>query len=280
MRSRIGPAARSRRCAIASACSACRPRRAVGARKGCRRLVITIRLTARDALGHRVDDLKPSDFPLTVDGKPVRDRYAVADRSIWSRSRPSACPGRCRSGSRPPRRPRRPRGGAADTNASSSSTRPQTNPFDRKDVLRRARRFIRTAAGPGNEFLVARFDGTLYKVTDWTSDVDVATRALQVIAERGQIDAQSLAQPRLGANTGSDWFLLGRVDSALLRPRCSGLMLESITTLPQTAAPRPSRAREQRHDTLRSRRARPRHRPRHPDVQSQPWRPCTVTPAA
>ena len=33
--------------------------------------VITIRLTARDASGKRVEDLTPSDLILTVDGKPV-----------------------------------------------------------------------------------------------------------------------------------------------------------------------------------------------------------------
>ena len=195
--------------------------------------LISVRVTVRDALGHRVDNLKASDLQLIVDGKPVPidnlsgPLHAVADEpspgnaTEPSSSAPTAAP-------HPPRR----LSGEPLVRTFVFVDETQTNPFDRKDVCTGLAKYVRMAAGPGNEFLVARFDGRLYKVTDWTSDGNAVARALETIAERGQIEHVP-GPSTLGANTGPTAFF-----SDAWIPLYSDIVqraiLESLTTLTQT----------------------------------------------
>jgi VWFA-related protein len=194
--------------------------------------LISVRVTARDALGHRVDNLKTSDFQLTVDGKVVPidalsgplnlvDEPGVAKPTETPAPAPPAAPPASRRAAGEP---------LVRTFIFVDET--QSNPFDRKDVCEGLARYVRTAAGPGNEFLVARFDGRLHQVTGWTSDGEVVARALQAVADRGQIEHVP-GPSTLGANTGTDSFF-----SAEWIPLYSDLVqraiLESLTTLPQT----------------------------------------------
>ena len=135
--------------------------------------VITIRLTARDASGKRVEDLSPSDLVLTVDGKPV---------AIETFVRPSAPGASVAAAEGEP-------GDSADRPSSSAQPRlvrtlifideGQTNAFDRKDVLDELDGFIRAPDSGRREFLVARFDGSRLKMeSPWTSDAGLATAAV------------------------------------------------------------------------------------------------------
>ena len=194
--------------------------------------LISVRVTARDALGHRVDNLKASDFRLTVDGKPVPidtlsgplnlvDEPATGKGTVTQPSAPAAQPPALR---RPAGEP------LVRTVIFVDET--QTNPFDRKDVCEGLARYVRTAAGPGNEFLVTRFDGRLYQVTSWTSDGEVVARALRAVGERGQIEHVP-GPSTLGSSTGPTAFF-----SDAWIPLYSDLVqraiLETLTTLPQT----------------------------------------------
>ena len=224
---------RSAGCLVLVLAASALPARAQTVREKVSVDLISVRVTARDALGHRVDNLKASDFQLTVDGKTVPidalsgplnlvDAPGAAGKASET---PVAAPATATPA---------PRAAAGEplirTFIFVDET--QSNPFDRKDVCEGLAKYVRTAAGPGNEFLVARFDGRLYKVTDWTSDGGVVARALQTVADRGQIEHVP-GPSTLGANTGTDSFF-----SAAWIPLYSDLVqraiLESLTTLPQT----------------------------------------------
>jgi hypothetical protein len=196
--------------------------------------LISVRVTARDALGHRVDNLQASDFRLTVDGKAVPiDTLSgpinlVVDGPDGGKA---AGPLPSTPVAATPAVPRR-SSGEPPMRTFIFVDETQTQPFDRKDVCAELAKYVRTAAGPGNEFLVARFDGRLFKLTEWTSDGDVVARALQVIAERGQV--QHIPGPaELRGNTGptssfsSAWI-------PLYSDLVQRALLESLTTLPQT----------------------------------------------
>jgi VWFA-related protein len=195
--------------------------------------LISVRVTARDALGHPVDNLKASDLQLGVDGKIVPiDTLSgplnlVVDEPDAGKATETPPSSRVDAAS-PPRRP----SGETLVRTFIFVDETQTNPFDRKDVCVGLAKYARTAAGPGNEFLVARFDGKLYKLTDWTSDGEVVARALHAISERGQLEHVP-GPSTLGANTGPGAFF-----SDAWIPLYSDLVqraiLESLTTLPQT----------------------------------------------
>ncbi|HEY1435540.1 MAG TPA: hypothetical protein VGG65_09210 [Thermoanaerobaculia bacterium] len=194
--------------------------------------LISVRVTARDALGHRVDNLKASDFRLTVDGKPVAiDTLSgpvnlVVEGPEVGKAAPSSA-----QAAAPSTAPRPPTGEPL-TRTFIFVDETQTNPFDRKDVCAELAKYVRTAAGPDNEFLVARFDGKLYKLTDWTSDGEVAARALRVIGESGQIEHVP-GPAALRENTGPTAFFSDQW-IPLYSDVVQRALLESLTTLPQT----------------------------------------------
>jgi len=195
--------------------------------------LISVRVTARDALGHPVDNLKASDFQLAVDGKivpidtlsgPLNVVVGEPDGGKTSEAPPStqaAAPASPRRSSDEP---------LIRTFVFVDET--QTNPFDRKDVCEGLAKYVQGAAAPGNEFLVARFDGRLYKLTDWTSDGKAVAQALRSVGDRGQIEHVP-GPSTLGPNTGPTAYF-----SASWIPLYSDLVqraiLESLTTLPQT----------------------------------------------
>jgi len=194
--------------------------------------LISVRVTARDALGHRVDNLKASDFQLKVDGKIIPIDTLSGPLNLvdepGSRRPTETAPSVPVAVPPAPRRP----AGESLVRTFIFVDETQTNPFDRKDVCVGLAKYVRTAAGLGNEFLVARFDGRLYKVTDWTSDGEAVAQALRSVAERGQIEHVP-GPSSLGGNTGPTAFF-----SEAWIPLYSDLVqraiLEALTTLPQT----------------------------------------------
>jgi VWFA-related protein len=195
--------------------------------------LISVRVTARDALGHRVDNLKASDFQLTVDGKIVPidglsgPLNLVADTPEPGKAA-EAPPSSQAAVPPPPRRS----AGEPLVRTFIFVDETQTNTFDRKDVCAGLAKYVRASARPGNEFLVARFDGRLYQLTDWTSDGEVVARALEAIAERGQIE-HIPGPSTLGANTGpTAFFSDGWIP--LYSDLVQRAILESLTTLPQS----------------------------------------------
>jgi len=194
--------------------------------------LISVRVTARDSLGHPVDNLKASDLQLTVDGKlvPIDTlsgplNLVVEGPGIGG---PAEAP-RAGAAAAPPPPSRATGEPLVRTFIFVDET--SSNPFDRKDVCTALAKYVGTAAAPGNEFLVARFDGRLYKLTDWTANGEVAARALEAISERGQLEHVP-GPSTLGANTGPNAFF-----SDAWIPLYSDLvqraLMESLTTLPQ-----------------------------------------------
>ncbi len=119
--------------------------------------VITVRLTARDSAGRRVENLTIADLTLTVDGKPV----AIETLSHPDAAAPAAA--RQDGNASSPAAP------SAPAAAHPALQRPiqtlifidtgGTHVFDRRDVCDELERYVR-ASGSGNEqFLVGRFDG-------------------------------------------------------------------------------------------------------------------------
>ncbi len=119
--------------------------------------VITVRLTARDSAGRRVENLTLADLSLTVDGKPV---------AIETLSQPDAA---APAAARQDGNASSPAAPSASAAAHPAPQRPiqtlifidtgGTHVFDRRDVCDELERYVR-ASGSGNEqFLVGRFDG-------------------------------------------------------------------------------------------------------------------------
>ena len=170
--------------------------------------VITVRLTARDLQGKRVEDLKASDLVLTVDGKPV---------SIETFSGPERA-----SRKIPETETKTPDGGppaSPDVRGPDDAGLPEwtlifvdeveTHPFDRKDVCVELARYVRSAGAPNRQFRVARYDGTLRMETGWTPDVETVAAVLSRIAVGGK--SQRVPGPgnlatELGASDFSDSF--------------------------------------------------------------------------
>lgn len=194
--------------------------------------LISVRVTARDALGHRVDNLKASDFQLTVDGKivPIDGLSGPLNLVVDG-------PGAGKATEAPPREAAAPTPRSRASGESLVRTfifvdETQTQPFDRKDVCEGLAKYVQATAGPDNQFLVARFDGKLYKLTDWSSDGAVVAQALRTVAGRGQIEHVP-GPSSLGANTGptapfSDAWI------PLYSDLVQRALLEALTTLPQT----------------------------------------------
>jgi VWFA-related protein len=192
--------------------------------------LISVRVTARDLLGHPVDNLKASDLRLTVDGKPVPiDTLSgplnlVVDEPNTGKPTAGALTSSQAATAPAPRRS----SGEPLVRTFIFVDETSTQPFDRKDVCTALAKYVRSAAGPGSEFLVARFDGKLYKLTDWTSDGEAVARALQAIAERGQLE-HIPGPATLGRDTFFSDFWIPLYSDLVQRA-----LLESLTTLPQT----------------------------------------------
>jgi hypothetical protein len=124
--------------------------------------VITVRLTARDFFGRRLEDLKASDLALTVDGKAVAIETFSGPEPPPATRATAAAPGAAG------------RDAATDVPTSSPAVledpplrtmivvdEVETHLFDRKDVCAELARYLRAPAAANREFRVASFDGRL-----------------------------------------------------------------------------------------------------------------------
>jgi len=195
--------------------------------------VITIRLTARDASGKRVEDLAPSDLILTVDGKPVAiDTLSAPDPVARSAVRPQ--------------------GNANPPSAPAASPRPAperpvqtlifidsgTHAFDLRDVCDELERFVRSSGSTNHQFLVGRFDGEgMRTASSWTRDVAA------VAAQIHEIGHASRHERLQSANSLPPPSPTNPLDETLMRVQlhreniCEAL-LEALATFPEEPADR------------------------------------------
>ena len=161
--------------------------------------VVTVRMTARDASGHNVTDLKPSEVALLVDGQPTTiDTFSLVSTGLERRS-----------GSGSTRTP-----DGAGTSPGSTPAQPgrtaffldegETKPSDRSRVYGEISKYLEDP-GTNDELLIARFDGWDVKVvTPWTTDHTSARATLKQLAEkpgRQKIVSISMAESALQGAT-------------------------------------------------------------------------------
>jgi hypothetical protein len=173
--------------------------------------VVTVRMTARDASGHNVTDLKPSELTLLVDWQPTTiDTFSLVSTGMERRS-----------GNGSTRTP-----DGADTLPGSTPVQPgrtaifldegETKPSDRSRVYGEISKYLEDP-GPNDELLIARFDGWDAKVVSpWSADRASARATLKQLAEkpgRQKIVSISSAQ--------SDAIRLGPPDSLYAGPVAS-----------------------------------------------------------
>jgi VWFA-related protein len=189
--------------------------------------VITVRLTARDASGKRVEDLEAPDLVLTVDGKPVSiETFSGPENLSGSKIAEVTGP----AAGRPD--------GAAPRSLDDAPLRTMifvdvagTHPFERKDVCAELNRFVR-ASGPANrEFLVAQFDGKRVGMeTGWTRDPEAAAAALQRIGSGSALNV--IESPgTVAASTGPLAFSSGTW-LQITAERFHEAMLEALAAFP------------------------------------------------
>ncbi|HKD19669.1 MAG TPA: VWA domain-containing protein [Thermoanaerobaculia bacterium] len=191
--------------------------------------VITVRLTARDAAGKRIEDLKASDLALTVDGKPVRiETFAGPE--------PIAGTGPAQQGGPVSAESEAALAGKADDDALRTMIFVDvtgTHPFDRKDVLAQLERFL-NAPGPSNrEFLVALFDGKQMRMeTGWTRDSEAAVAAVRRIGSGSSLNTID-TPATLAGSTGSDGFS-SATWIQILGDRFHEALLEALAAFPHS----------------------------------------------
>ena len=191
--------------------------------------VITIRLTARDASGKRVEDLAPSDLTLTVDGKPVAIETFVRPTRVVAAPRSVDAPAAPEPGLTPFAQGRLVQTAILLDDGG-------THPFDRRDVCDELERFIRADVGR-QEFLVARLVGPRVLVeAPCTSDPGLAAAALHRVRDKPVLSAV----PSAGSLAGSTGPV--RPSSAtwiqLHTDRLHGALLETLSAFPDGQAER------------------------------------------
>lgn len=192
--------------------------------------VITIRLTARDASGKRVEDLAPSDLTMTVDGKPVAiETFARPTRAASAPVSGDDAPAAPEPGLAPPAQ-----GRPVQTVILLDDG--GTHPFDRKDVCDELERFIRADVGR-QEFLVARLVGPRVLVeAPWTSDPGVAAAAVHRVRDKPVLNAVPAASTLAGSTgpvgpSSATWIQLHT-------DRLHGALLEALSAFPDGQAER------------------------------------------
>ena len=199
--------------------------------------VVTVRVTARDASGHNVTDLKPSELALLIDGQPTTiETFSLVSTGLERRNG---------SGS----------AGTPDGDSTVlTSVQPgrtaifldegETKPSDRSRAYGEISKYIENP-GTNEEFLVARFDGLETNVvTPWTSDGASVRAALKQLAEkpgRQKIVSISAAEAAVQGGSGlSDSLYAGPVASQTgstmelntFRTRLQKALLEVLSAFP------------------------------------------------
>jgi VWFA-related protein len=190
---------------------------------------ITVHVTARDAAGRRVEDLKASDLVLEVDGQPVGiETFSVLSaRSEETGAEPTHVLPAAAATVEPEGAPLR---------TMIFIDEVETHPFDRKDVCAELARYLRAQDSGNREFRVARYDGTLRMATGWTPDVEMVAMVVSGIGSGGK--AQRIPGPgTLAAELGPSDFSNTFSSSLWVsfhRDRFAVAMLEALAAFPQT----------------------------------------------
>ncbi len=200
--------------------------------------VVTVRVTARDSAGKRIEDLNASDLVMTVDGKPVPieafsgPERAPVEVSAASPAKPEArgngpVPGPAARGSDEAGLPVR---------TMIFVDEVETHPFDRKDVCAELARYLRSAGAANRQFRVARYDGMLRMETGWTPDAEAAASVLSRIGLGGK--AQRVPGPGdLAAEVGASdvsRFFSSTTWIDLHRNNVAVALLEAVAAFPPT----------------------------------------------
>lgn len=193
--------------------------------------VVTIRLTARDHSGKRVEDLTPADLLLTVDGKPVTiETFARPVRGAT----PVASEEDAASAPQPGLKSAS-QGRLVRTMIFLDEG--ETHPFDRRDVCDELDRFIRSPGSGQREFLVARFRGGRMSVeSPWTKDPDLAAAAVHRLRQSPALNPVPSASSVVG-NTGTTGFT-SVTWIQLHGDRLHAALLEALAAFPDTPAER------------------------------------------
>ncbi len=188
---------------------------------------ITVRLTARNAAGKRVDDLHAADLALTVDGKPVAiDTFAGPEPTSDQRPAPGAGSVEHGQASAPRSLTDEPR-----TRTLFVVDLAGTHPFDRRDTCAELNRFLHAAGRGGDEFLVASFDGTrLRRETGWTREPEEAALALSRIGSGSALNG--VESPGTAAGSICPTGFSSAAWLQLQRERLHGALLEALAAFP------------------------------------------------
>ncbi len=199
--------------------------------------VVTVRVTARDSAGKRIEDLKASDLILTVDGKPVSIETfsgpgaalpAIAPVAPAPVPGPTLGPGRATE----PADTASPMPDEAFQRVLIFVDEVQTNPFDRRDVCEELARYVLTPGPANREFRIARFDGRLEMETGWTRDAGQVASALRRIGTGGK--SERIPSPgELGDATGSTAYS-SAAWIQLHQDRLHEALLETLADFPQS----------------------------------------------
>ena len=194
--------------------------------------VITVRLTARDAAGKRIEDLKADDLVLKVDGRvvPIETFSALPAPDLVDGDDASVSMG-APGGILPVARPT----DAPPLRIMVFVDEVESHPFDRKDVCAELARYLSSPGPADREFRVARYDGALSMDPAWTQDAEAVAATLLQIGAGGKVARMpgpgSLAS-EVGPSAGGSFFSLEWL--YLHRANVAEALLEALAAFPQS----------------------------------------------
>jgi VWFA-related protein len=192
--------------------------------------VVTVRVTARDRSGNRVDDLKTDDLTLSIDGKTIPIDTLVLTARELSLPRPpapiAAPPPTTSAAPAAARPPDSARQMAIFVDESS------TKSFDRRDVFDQLTKFVRQSAAGERLILVSRFDGSRLVVeSPWSSDTAGALAAMARMREHPTAERLPTISELQGSNTSLEEVWTNR-------ERLCRALLEALVLFPREGADR------------------------------------------
>ncbi|HYX19545.1 MAG TPA: VWA domain-containing protein [Thermoanaerobaculia bacterium] len=206
------------------------PARAQTVREKARVEVITVRLTARNLLGKRVDDLSAADLVLMVDGKPLAiETFSGPDSAPSTVPAPESGLAAGPSEAGPPIH--RPVSNELPLRTLIFVDELETQVIDRKDICAELARYLRAPGSANREYRVVRYDGTILMETGWTRDTETVASAIDRVSRNAPIERLpgpgTLSSETVKNNSFSslDWVLLHRSQIA-------EAVLEVLTAFP------------------------------------------------